>query len=339
MQNFLHSTCCDAVCPLDISLSYQSTTIIIRRITSQTKMVASYRVEIDLKPIDENYGMPITEGRAPPSAPPVRSLITIQWTYGRNEIPDFIARKGISLGAWERAVDCAQNLLEDSNFEFQQALYRHNADFSRRIHTSMVLAMLTFVLPGMFVVLLVRPTADNFTLVFLMSMPWAICATSCRARPMIAQYNQRRDKFLEQLSSQFEEKWSNQVRDLNAEYQQYGITVDKCCKRVPTIVVQSDLPWSIGLVFRFEMQPRNQEEAAWFLAHCRTSADSDATFERRTMRVMPADPSVCGGSTIQEGTCHEMVVAWMVDDEHDYAGHVRDGKQVNGKSTPVMDLV
>jgi hypothetical protein len=305
-------------------------------------MVASYRVEIDLKPIYENDGMPIIEGRAPPSAPPVRSLIptsTIPWSYSRNEIPDFIARKGIFWGAWEQAVDCAQNLVEERNFDFQLALYRHNADFVRRIDTSMVLAMLTFVLPGIFVVLLVRPTADNLTLVFLMSMAWAICVTGCRARHMIAQCNQRRDKFLEQLSSQFEEKWSDQVRDLNAEYQKYGITVEKCCKRVPTIVVQSDLPWSIGLVFRFEMQPRNTEEAAWFLARCRTSADSDATFERRTMRVMSADPSVCGGITIQEGTCHEMVVAWMVDDEHDYAGHVRDDKQVNGKSTPVMDLV
>ncbi len=188
----------------------------------------------------------------------------------------------------------------------------------------MLLAYLMALFPGMLVVLLIQPTLHNFSLILLTSGPWGLCIYAFRERHVNAQCEQRRVRFLKRILSKFEEKWSTEVRELNDKYQQYGITVDTCCKG-DLAAIQPDLLCSIGFVFRFHLQPRNQEEAAWFLAHCQISADSDyGRYEPRTVRIMPADPSACEGIALQGGTKNEMAASLMVDAEDDFAGHVRD---------------
>jgi hypothetical protein len=288
-------------------------------------MVASYCVEIDLKPVDENYGTDLPR------------ISTSSWSYGREEIPDFIARKGIFLSAWERAVDGAQKLVEDRNVALQQAALANKRDLECRLATTIAFASIVFIVPGMLLLLLLQGSLNNADAILVLSMPWSICISMCRMRHMTAQFDLYRGELLGHMSSQFEDKWFNQVRDLNTQFQQCGITVETSCRILPT-VQDPNLPWSNGLVFIFETQPRDQVEAAWFLAQCRTSTDSDAVFQRRALRVMPADQLVHGATTFPGGT-FEMAMAVAVDDQDVYEGHGRNSENVSLKSTPRLEIV
>lgn len=292
-------------------------------------MVASYRVEIDLKPIeeDQDHGMvPTSQSNA-------------SWSYSREEIPDFLARKGILLGAWEQAVDGAQALVEDRNLALQRAILILTLRIQWHVWITIFFAFAVFIVPGMLLLLLIQQSLEYSYVIILLSLPWALCFPLCRMRHIIAQFHLRLGESLGQISSQFEEKWSNQVRDLNSEYQKCGITVETSGRNFPT-VQNPDVPWSNGFVFSFEMQPRDQEEAAWFLAYCRISSDSDVEFQRRTVRVMPADQPVLEATTTVPGGTYEMAVAVIIDDQDVYARHGRNSENINEKSaTPPLDLV
>lgn len=288
-------------------------------------MVTSYRVEIDLKPIDEDDGMvPASQSNAP-------------WSYGREEIPDFILRKGIPLGAWEQAVDGAQELVKDRNVALQRAIVFLNLKIQWQVWITIFFAFAVVIVPGMLLLLLIQRSLEYAYVVVLISVPWATCFPLFRVRHIMAHFRKCLGESLGQISSEFEEKWADQVRDLNFEYQKCGITVETSCRSFPTL--QNDnVPWSNGFVFSFEMQPRDEQEAAWFLACCRIASDSDTEFQRRTVRVKPADQPVVVATTDPGGT-YEMAVAVIVDDQDVYSGHGSKSENINLKSTPSMDLV
>jgi hypothetical protein len=76
-------------------------------------------------------------------------------------------------------------------------------------------------------------------------------------------------------------------------------------------------------VFTFKIHPSNEEEAARFLAYTQTSGVSDATFQRRTMRMvseqllMHVKPEAIG-QTADLGGDFAMALAVVVDSGDDY---------------------
>jgi len=246
-------------------------------------MVSSqlYRVEIDLKPIDENCGMPV-EGVVAPSI--VQSYIP--WSYNRHQIPNFFARKGVSLDAWERAVDSAEILFKDRNAALEKEKREYNGDL---VKVALSIYFLLMVLGSMSIFSQYPVTDDYRNGVTFMWQYWYAMVLFLSGNLFL----KRRIKLqypiiLDRISSHFEEQWSVQVMNLNDEYEQYGIIVETSKRKIKEHGL--DLPWSVGFVFSFKMQPSNEEEAARLLAHSQTSDVSDAAFRRRTMRVVPEQP-------------------------------------------------
>jgi hypothetical protein len=262
-----------------------------------------YRIEIDLKPIDEKCGMPV-EGLS--ARPVVHSLIP--WSYNRNQIPDLFARKGVSLDAWERAVDSAEPLFNDRN----AALERAKRPWLVCVSITLYILFLIF---GLWTFRLYQTSGDISVNYFYFAF-LSFCITYVRSMAI-----PRLPIILDRISSQFEEQWSHQVGNLNAIYQEYGITVKASTRNVK--VQGHDFPWSVGFVFTFKIHPSNEEEAARFLAYTQTSGVSDATFQRRTMRViseqllMHVKPEAIG-QTADLGGDFAMALAVVVDSGDDY---------------------
>jgi hypothetical protein len=268
-----------------------------------------YRIEIDLKPIDEECGIPV-EGLI--ARPVVHSHIP--WSYNRNQIPDLFARKGVSLDAWERAVDSAEPLFKDRNTALERA---------KRPWLVCVLITLYihFLIIGLWTFRLYQTSGDigvaNYYILYQFYLAF-FCFFTFFLRSMA---NTRLPIILDRVSSQFEEQWSHQVGNLNAIYQEYGITVKASTRNVK--VQGHDFPWSVGFVFTFKIHPSNEEEAARFLAYTQTSGVSDATFQRRTMRMvseqllMHVKPEAIG-HTAALGGDFAMALAVVVDSGDDY---------------------
>ncbi|KAI2504553.1 hypothetical protein MHU86_9863 [Fragilaria crotonensis] len=288
-------------------------------------MVASqlYRVEIDLKPIDENCGMPVEGVVAPP--PIVQSFIP--WSYNRHQIPDFFARKGVSLNAWERAVDSAEILFKDRNAALEKEKRECNGGLAK---VALSIYFLLMFLSFMSIVALSPVTDDylnNVIFTWQLAMVLLVFGNLFLKRRIKVQY----PIILDRISSHFEEQWSLQVRNLNDEYEQYGITVETSRRKIKGQGL--DLPWSVGFVFSFKMQPSNEEEAARLLAHSQTSDVSEAAFRRRTMRVVPEQPLMhlkpeAFGVTAVPAGDYAMALAVVVDngDDDGNTGEVSEKK-------------
>lgn len=273
-----------------------------------------YRVEIDLKPMDESGGMPVKGVVLLPSF--FQRQIT--WSYNRNQIPDLFARKGVSLCSWERAVDSTETLFKDRNV----VLEREKRGWSRGVWV--IFAILYLIIhwnsslyaPGGF-------TFTNYVLYFLQVMILIIfiAILGVLVTPQFS-------TIVDRVSSHFEEQWSHQVRNLNDEYEQYGITVEASTRKINGGGV--DIPWTVGLVFSFKMQPSNEEEAARFLAHSQASDVSDATSWQRTMRIVPE----AIGATAAPGGVFSMSSALVVDN-----GDVKANNEEVSMKTKLLEVV
>ncbi|KAI2504552.1 hypothetical protein MHU86_9862 [Fragilaria crotonensis] len=274
-----------------------------------------YRVEIDLKPMVESGGMPFSTFVLLPSF----LQRPIPWSYNRNQIPDLFARKGVSLRSWERAVDSTETLFKDRN----AALEHEKRGWTCFVRVMIIILFLLFLHFSSRIYATGGFSFTNYILYMLFAMLDLIIPAylGSRAIPRIS-------IILDRLSSHFEEQWSDQVRNLNDEYKQYGITVEASTRKIKGGGV--DIPWTVGLVFSFTMQPSNEEEAARFLAHSQASDVSDATSWQRTMRIVPEAIGVTEGP----GGVFSMSSALVVDN-----GDVNGNNEEVSMKTKLLEVV
>ena len=274
-------------------------------------MVHTFHIEIDLKPTDESYGNDLEEEQASLQAALQRD---VPWTYSRTHVPTELARNGIGLESWRRAIDSASQLWKDRTAALA-------AQAQARARTCSVFGTFLFMIPFIAFTILLSYTDDREDLpqwsgfvvigAILLVIIFTMILVSVN-RAFIHQYMN--------ILSEFEQKWSSLAKDLNTEYGQRGVTVETV--RTAVLKRERRLAWTVGLGFQFRMQPVDDEEVAWCNANSQSGDVEDDMYQSRKLRVIRESPlsqdeEMTNGVDVLLGEQSGMAVAIAVVDDAD----------------------
>ena len=275
----------------------------------------TYLVEFVLKPTDKKYGNQSAEDTASLQAD---LQPDVPWTYSRSVVPDALARTGIGLESWRRAVDGANQIWKERTIALATAAQGYKQWCS--IWAAVLLMLCYLLFPWVSPIVLFPGVVVLFSIMY-----WRFI-----------------HKYLEQLLM-FEKKWSCLARELDEQYKPHGVTVETL--RANVVKRHRNVAWTVGLVFSFRMQPASDDEIGWCIANSQSSGVEDDEYLGGKLRVTTESQWLQGGERPADvvdfvrGEESTMAVAIaVVDNDADDVVNSNQGDRVSEKRT-LLDLV